>query len=147
MDEWPEGPKGMLCFALYASTHAMQRLYKPLLNKLGLTYSQYLVLMALWEKDEQLVGELGRTLYLESNTLTPLIKRLEGMGYVTRQRDAQDERKVRVQLSQDGHALRSQGKCIPQELLVQLGLSKAQALEYERTVDDLRERLMAALIR
>ena len=81
-----------LCFAVYTAGHAFNRLYKPLLEALGLTYPQYLAMVALWEKDDQTVGELGEKLFLESNTLTPLLKRLEGMGLVTRVRDKADER-------------------------------------------------------
>ena len=88
-----------LCFAIYSAGHAFNRIYKPLLGELGLTYPQYLVMVALWAKDDQTVGSLGEKLLLESSTLTPLLKRLEGIGYLTRTRDPADERQVRVRLT------------------------------------------------
>src|SRR5689334_24753737 len=92
----------LLCFAVYAAGHGFNRVYKPLLDPLGLTYPQYLVMKALWEQDSQTVGALGEKLSLESNTLTPLLKRLEAQGRVRRVRDPRDERQVRVQLTAAG---------------------------------------------
>ncbi len=94
-----------LCFALYSANNAMGHLYRPMLTKLGLTYPQYLVLLALWEKDELSVGELGKSLVLESNTLTPLLKRMEAGEFVMRKRDRDDERVVIVSLTEKGKAL------------------------------------------
>ena len=94
-----------LCFALYSANNAMGGLYRSLLGELGLTYPQYLVLLALWEKGEMAVGALGKELYLESNTLTPLLKRMEAAGLVTRKRDVDDERLVMVSLTTEGKAL------------------------------------------
>ncbi|SCZ65501.1 MarR family winged helix-turn-helix transcriptional regulator [Epibacterium ulvae] len=94
-----------LCFALYSANHVMGRLYRPLLAKLGLTYPQYLVMLALWEKDNQPVGALGQALALETNTLTPLLKRMEGAGFLTRTRNPEDERSVSICLSEKGRAL------------------------------------------
>jgi DNA-binding MarR family transcriptional regulator len=94
-----------LCFALYSANNAMGHLYRPLLGELGLTYPQYLVLLALWEKDELSVGELGKSLVLESNTLTPLLKRMEAAEFVTRNRHKDDERVVIVSLTEKGKAL------------------------------------------
>lgn len=102
-----------LCFALYAASLAMTKLYKPLLAELGLTYPQYLVMLALWEGDDQTVSGLGERLTLDSGTLTPLLKRLESSGLVQRQRDATDERRVRVQLTPAGRALRERALRIP----------------------------------
>src|SRR5438874_8124185 len=87
-----------LCFAVYSASHAFNRVYKPLLDELGLTYPQYLVMVLLWEQDDQTVGSLGEKLFLESSTLTPLLKRLEALGQVKRNRDQVDERQVRVRL-------------------------------------------------
>src|SRR5437764_15290881 len=84
-----------LCFAIYSAGHAFNRIYKPLLQALDLTYPQYLVMVALWSRDDQTVGSLGDKLLLESSTLTPLLKRLEAMGHLTRSRDPADERQVR----------------------------------------------------
>ena len=95
-----------LCFALYAATHAITRAYRPLLNDLGITYPQYLVMVVLWERDTVPVGEIARRLELDAAALTPLVKRLEALGLVTRHRDARDERVVRISLSAEGAALR-----------------------------------------
>lgn len=103
----PLGLDDQLCFAVYSTGLAFNRVYKPLLDELGLTYPQYLVMLALWDEDGQTVGGLGERLFLESNTLTPLLKRLEAMGHVTRARDAADERVVRLRLTPEGRALRA----------------------------------------
>ena len=94
-----------LCFAIYSANLAVNRVYKPLLDQLGLTYPQYLVLVVLYEEDDQTVGRLGDKLFLDSSTLTPLLKRMESVGYVTRQRDPQDERQVRVRLTQQRRSI------------------------------------------
>ncbi len=94
-----------LCFAVYSANLAFGRAYKPILDELGLTYTQYIAMVALAEEDEQTVGELGERLFLESNTLTPILKKLESLGYVTRRRDPSDERVVRVSLLPAGQAL------------------------------------------
>src|SRR5437879_6243363 len=100
----PDAPKldDFLCFAVYSANLAFHRVYKPLLDELGLTYPQYLVLVVLYEQDDQTVGDLGDKLFLDSSTLTPLLKRMEGVGYVTRQRDPEDERQVRIRLTPRG---------------------------------------------
>ena len=102
-----------LCFALYSASLAMTRLYKPLLEPLGLTYPQYLALLVLWERDGLAVNELGERLFLDSGTLTPLLKRLEASGLVERQRDPQDERRVRIRLTPQGRALRERAESVP----------------------------------
>ncbi len=102
-----------LCFALYSSSLLMTKLYKPVLGPLGLTYPQYLVLLVLWETDRVAVGELGARLYLDSGTLTPLLKRMEVAGLLTRERAAQDERRVIVTLSTTGRALRRKAEKVP----------------------------------
>ncbi len=106
-----------LCFAVYAAGHALNRLYRPLLAPLGLTYPQYLVMVALWETDGQTVGALGQTLTLDSSTLTPLIKRLEAADLVRRSRNPADERQVRVSLTESGRALYDRAREIPACLL------------------------------
>jgi DNA-binding MarR family transcriptional regulator len=111
-DHVPE-PDDFICFSIYSAGHAFSRVYKPLLEKLGLTYPQYLVLVALWARDDQTVGSLGGVLFLESSTLTPLLKRLEKLGMVSRSRDAADERIVRVRLTQKGAALRATARDFP----------------------------------
>ena len=94
-----------LCFAIYSANLAFGRAYKPILDALGLTYTQYIALVALGEEDDQTVGALGEKLFLESNTLTPILKKLESMGYIRRQRDPADERQVRVSLTPGGRHL------------------------------------------
>ncbi len=102
-----------LCFALYSASLAMTKLYKPLLEPLGLTYPQYLVMLVLWEADGLTVSQLGERLALDSGTLTPLLKRLEAAGLVQRLRDAADERRVLLQLSAAGRALKTQAMAVP----------------------------------
>jgi MarR family transcriptional regulator, organic hydroperoxide resistance regulator len=96
----------ILCFAIYSANLAVNRVYKPLLDKLGLTYPQFLVLVALHTQDDQTVGDLGNQLFLDSSTLTPLLKRMESAGYLTRQRDPTDERQVRIRLTRRGRSAR-----------------------------------------
>jgi MarR family transcriptional regulator, organic hydroperoxide resistance regulator len=102
-----------LCFEVYSANHAFNRVYQPLLERLHLTYPQYLVMVLLWERDGQTVGELGARLSLESNTLTPLLKRVETLGYIQRSRDPADERQVRVRLTERGRTLRAKALHIP----------------------------------
>ncbi|MBH1985714.1 MAG: MarR family transcriptional regulator [Burkholderiales bacterium] len=125
-----------LCFALYATSLAMTKLYKPLLAPLGLTYPQYLVMLVLWERDDRAVHELGELLQLDSGTLTPLLKRLEASGLVSRQRDLADERRVRIRLSPAGAELRQQAESVPQAVLCGMG-------DQLDGIADLRERLHA----
>src|SRR5690606_25251485 len=101
-----------LCFALYSASMAVQRTYKPVLDQLGLTYPQYLVMVTLWSHDGMAVGEIAQSLSLESSTLTPLLQRLEQAGLVNRQRDKENERRVIVSLTDQGKALRSQAHCV-----------------------------------
>jgi len=96
-----------LCFAIYSANTAIHRMYRPHLSRLGLTYPQYITLLALWEADDITVGALGKRLFLDTNTLTPLLKRLEGMGHLTRTRDRVDERVVRLRLTDQGRALKA----------------------------------------
>lgn len=102
-----------VCFPLYAATNLLNRLYGPVLSKLGLTYPQYLVMLVLWERQPQTVGALGARLYLDSGTLTPLLKRMESAGFVDRTRDPGDERRVLVTLTDKGKALREQALHVP----------------------------------
>ncbi|MBP2296537.1 MarR family winged helix-turn-helix transcriptional regulator [Azospirillum rugosum] len=102
-----------VCFALYSANLAMARVYRPLLEELGLTYPQYVMMLLLWEEDGQAMKVLGERLGLDSGTLTPLLKRLEGQGLVTRARDPEDERLVRVRLTPAGAALRARAECLP----------------------------------
>jgi len=109
-----------LCFALYGAANRMTRLYRPLLDALGLTYPQYLVMLVLWEQNPLTVGALGNALDLDSSTLTPLLKRLEAGGLVARHRDPEDERRVIVGLTDKGQALRGQAEAIPEQMICAL---------------------------
>jgi DNA-binding MarR family transcriptional regulator len=102
-----------VCFPLYAATNLLNRLYGPVLRELGLTYPQYLVMLVLWEKAPQTVGSLGARLYLDSGTLTPLLKRMEASGLVTRTRDPADERRVVIDLTEQGRTLRDRAVHVP----------------------------------
>ncbi len=108
--------KNQLCFPLYAASRQITRLYKPLLDPLDLTYTQYLVMMILWEEDTLTVSQIGEKLFLDSGTLTPLLKKLEASGYVKRKRWDQDERVVHVSLQPKGFELRDKAAEIPKEL-------------------------------
>lgn len=133
-----------LCFAIYSAGHAFNRVYQPLLNELGLTYPQYLVMVALWAKDDQTVGALGDKLFLESSTLTPLLKRLESMGYLVRRRDPSDERQVRIRLTKTGAALRGKARDVPECILEATGLSLAALRRLQHEIVALRENLRKA---
>jgi len=111
-----------LCFPLYAASNMLTRLYRPLLADLGLTYPQYLVMLRLWEAAPQTVGELGRSLHLDAGTLTPLLKRLQNAGLVTRQRNPHDERSVDIDLTEQGWALKQRAQSVPEAMLCQVPL-------------------------
>ena len=140
----PFGLDDMLCFALYSASHAFSRVYRPLLEPLGLTYPQYLVMVVLWAGDGQTVGALGEQLFLESNTLTPLLKRLEALGHVRRARDADDERQVRIHLTESGRALAGRAADIPRCLGEATGLDRAGAETLVTALHTLRAALRDA---
>ena len=130
-----------LCFALYAASLAMTKRYKPLLDPLGLTYPQYLVMLALWEHDGVSVGALGDRLCLDSGTLTPLLKRLESAGHVRRERDRADERRVHVHLTPSGRALRVRAQGVPRTLARASGCGTEEIAAIVARLKALRERL------
>ncbi|SMX38403.1 MarR family winged helix-turn-helix transcriptional regulator [Maliponia aquimaris] len=134
-------PQDMLCFALYSAGHAMQQAYKPLLDPLGLTYPQYLVLSALWAEDGRTLGALAIQMQLASNTLTPLVKRLEAKRLVTRQRDPQDERQLRIRLTDAGRALQDKSAEVARCFLDMTGLDMPEAVRLRDEVLALRDRL------
>jgi DNA-binding MarR family transcriptional regulator len=134
----------LLCFAVYATGHGFNRVYKPLLEPLGLTYPQYLVMNALWEQDDQTVGGLGERLSLESNTLTPLLKRLENQRRIRRVRDPRDERQVRVQLTDQGRKLSNEAGHIPNCILEASGLSVKDLRRLQGEIKQLRDNLIKA---
>lgn len=130
-----------VCFALYSASLAMTKAYRPLLDALGVTYPQYLALLALWERDDVTVSELGERLRLDSGTLTPLLKRLEAQGQIARLRDVQDERRVRITLTAEGRALRDQAEAIPQCVLQSSQCSIAELTALTTELKQLRDRL------
>ncbi len=116
-----------VCFPLYAATNLIQRFYRPLLAPLGLTYSRYLVMLALWEREPISVGEIGACLHLDIGTLSPLLKRMEQAGLVTRARDREDDRRVIVALTRRGRSLRKDAAAVPKALAKQIGLEPEEA--------------------
>ena len=132
-----------LCFALYSASLAMTKLYKPMLDELGLTYPQYLVMLVLWEGDGLMVSELGQRLYLDSGTLTPLLKRLETAGLVSRLRAVEDERRVHVHLTAAGRRLKARAAKVPACVLAASQCSVPELLQLTEQVRTLRERLAA----
>ena len=129
------------CFALYSASLALTKTYKPLLEALNLTYPQYLVMLVLWEQDDVLVKEIGQALFLDSGTLTPLLKRLESAGLLIRQRDAQDERQVRIVLTPEGKQLRKAAMAIPPQIVCASGQTLETLISLRRQLNDLREEL------
>ena len=133
------------CFALYSASHAMTKTYKPMLDRLGLTYPQYLVMLVLWEQDAILVKDIGARLFLDSGTLTPLLKRLEGNGLLSRNRNPQDERQVRIALTDQGRALRRQAEAIPEQVLCASGQELAALGSMRKELARVRDDLFKAL--
>jgi DNA-binding MarR family transcriptional regulator len=134
-----------VCFPLYAATNLLTRLYGPVLSPLGLTYSQYLVMLVLWEKSPQTVGALGARLYLDSGTLTPLLKRMEAGGLVTRARDPDDERRVLVELTAKGRELKIAAAKVPETLSA--GYDRESLVELRESVRNLVSILAAKNVR
>jgi DNA-binding MarR family transcriptional regulator len=133
-----------LCFAVYSASLAMTKLYKPLLEKLKLTYPQYLVMLVLWERDGLMVSELGERLSLDSGTLTPLLKRLEAGGLVARIRDVADERRVHVSLTTAGRRLKARAGSVPACLMAATQCSVEELIELTQQLQRLRDRVRAA---
>lgn len=131
-----------LCFAIYSANLAFGKAYKPILEELGLTYTQYITIIALWEEDNQTVSGLGEKLFLESNTLTPIVKKLEAMGYLSRQRHAEDERRVLVSLTDAGRRLREKG--LGMNLVKASGLTAEEFPKIQNAVATLRDNLIKA---
>jgi MarR family transcriptional regulator, organic hydroperoxide resistance regulator len=130
-----------LCFALYSASRALTSFYRPRLDELGITYPQYLVLLALWERDGVTVGGLAERLRLDYGTLSPLLKRLQAAGLITRERRADDERSVTISLTEPGRALHTRADCIPAEVFAATGLD-AESFEGLR---ETLQRLTAAV--
>jgi DNA-binding MarR family transcriptional regulator len=137
-------PADMLCFALHSTAHAVHAAYAPLLQPLGLTYPQYLVLSSLAGRDGQTVGQLGAELRLESNTLTPLLKRMETAGWLRRSRDDKDERQVRLSLTDDGRALAERASGVSRAFAEKTGLPLSDLADLRDILAALRDRLKPA---
>jgi len=134
-----------LCYSIYSASLAIGRAYKPLLDGLGITYPQYLVLNVLWERDPQSVGAIAERLMLESSTLTPLLKRLETAGLVERTRNPADERQVLIQLSDKGHALKGEIRCLADRLLTASGLTLDGLRDLNVQIRALRDSIVGTL--
>ena len=134
-----------ICFAVYSTAHAFNRVYKPLLDKLGLTYPQYLVMMVLWERDGVPVKDIGEKLFLDSGTLTPLLKRMEAAELIRRTRSTEDERQVLIALTPKGQALREKARAVPQGILASLACSVGELVAMKNELLALRDKLNAAL--
>jgi DNA-binding MarR family transcriptional regulator len=143
--DWPLMLDNQICFAVYSTAHAFNRIYKPLLDKLGLTYPQYLVMLALWERDDVPVKDIGERLFLDSGTLTPLLKRLEAAGLVKRTRSTEDERQVLIALTPQGHALKEKARAVPQGVLAASACSLGELSAMKKDLVALRDRLNATL--
>ena len=132
---------GQLCFALYTATHRMTRAYRPLLEALGLTYVQYLVMLVLWEQAPRSVGELGEALFLDSGTLTPLLKRMEKNELVSRRRDVDDERRVLIELTANGDQLRDKAQGVSDDVLCRIDMTREEATALRRDIMELVKRI------
>jgi MarR family transcriptional regulator, organic hydroperoxide resistance regulator len=139
----------LLCFSLYSTSMAVNRIYKPLLDELGITYPQYLVLNVLWDAgaEGQTVGSIAERLSLESSTVTPLIKRLEAASLVKRKRQQDDERRVLVSLTKRGRELREKSGCLGERLLARSGMQPKELIALTQEVKRLREALMRAYVK
>jgi len=129
------------CFALYSANLALNKVYRKLLAKLNLTYPQYLVMLVLWERDEVMVSEIGDHLFLDSATLTPLLKRLEAAGLLMRSRSAEDERQVIIRLTDQGRSLRETARSVPDEVLCATACSEETLTDLKRQLERLRAQL------
>ncbi|AMA54883.1 MULTISPECIES: MarR family winged helix-turn-helix transcriptional regulator [unclassified Bradyrhizobium] len=134
-----------ICFAVYSAAHAFNRVYKPLLDRLGLTYPQYLVMLVLWERDDVPVKDIGEKLFLDSGTLTPLLKRLEAAHLVKRTRSKEDERQVLIALTPQGHALKDKARAVPQSILAASDCSVSELVAMKDEIVALRDRLNAVI--
>lgn len=144
-DPAPE-PDDFACFTVYSANHAFSRVYKPLLKSLGLTYPQYLVMVALWARDERTVGDLCSTLLLESSTVTPLLKRLEALGHIARRRDSRDERVVHIRLTDSGRAMRAKARDFPACVDATTGLSPQKLAKLKQDIRTMRRHLLEAAL-
>ncbi|MFK4720344.1 DNA-binding MarR family transcriptional regulator [Bradyrhizobium niftali] len=141
----PQRLDNQICFAVYSAAHAFNRVYKPLLDRLGLTYPQYLVMLVLWERDDVPVKDIGEKLFLDSGTLTPLLKRLEAAHLVKRTRSREDERQVLIALTPQGYALKDKARAVPQSILAASDCSVSELVAMKDEIVALRDRLNAVI--
>lgn len=141
----PQRLDNQICFAVYSAAHAFNSVYKPLLDRLGLTYPQYLVMLVLWERDDVPVKDIGERLFLDSGTLTPLLKRLEAAHLVKRTRSSEDERQVLIALTPQGHALKEKARSVPQSILAASDCSVSELVAMKDEIVALRDRLNAVI--
>jgi len=121
--------ENQVCFPLYVASRLITRAYQPMLDEMGITYPQYLVLLTLWENDGQTVNQISKELYLNTNTITPLLKRMEKTGIIARTRSREDERKVLITLTEQGKALKEKAYCIPEEILGKMGQTTSEVFQ------------------
>lgn len=131
--------ENQLCFSLYVCSKEIIRKYKPILDPYDLTYTGYIIMMALWEEDEVTIKDLGKKLYLDSGTLTPLLKKLESQGYISRTRSKKDERNVYITLTEKGKALKDDALSIPEKMICALGLNPEKGKEFLSTLHSIME--------
>ncbi|PEJ56744.1 MarR family transcriptional regulator [Bacillus sp. AFS002410] len=136
--------ENQLCFSIYACSREITKLYRPILDEIGITYPQYLALLSLWEKDQQTVKELGGTLFLDSGTLTPMLKRMESAGLIYRKRDSSDERKVFITLTDDGKALKEKAYCIPEKFFNESDTTQEEFLTILSQIKSLLQKVQSA---
>lgn len=133
--------ENQLCFTVYAVSREMMRQYRPILDEMGITYTQYVALLALWEQDDITVKELGARLYLDSGTLTPLLKKMEAQGLLRRERDPKDERNVRIRLSEEGHRLKERAYEVPEKVFCRTGMSAEEAVMLRQRLAELLQQV------
>ena len=142
--ELPTHPDGLICFALYTASHAVNRAYVPLLKDLGLTYPQWITLMFLWDKDGQTVGELSTKLQMQTNTLTPLLKRLEALGHITRAKNLKDERQIIIRLTQSGRDMQKHSHVVTRCVIETTGFDLPMLDNLVKVLGTLRDQVTAA---
>lgn len=133
--------ENQICFSLYAASREVIKLYKSILDKHNLTYTQYLAMLVLWEEEKMTVKDIGKRLHLDSGTLTPLLKKLESMGLITRHRDVNDDRVVIIELTEAGLKLKNEILDVPGEVFCKLNISNDEAKELKRNLDNLLQSL------
>ncbi len=126
-----------VCFSLYAASREIIKLYKPVLDKFGLTYTQYIAMLVLWEDEKSTVKDIGKRLHLDSGTLTPLLKKIENMGLIKRYRDVNDDRVVVIELTEQGKLLKEDVTEVPREMVCKINMPKEELLDLKAKLDNL----------